>query len=352
MKKYRRFIRIGDELVGSPRFKTKKDSDHWYAEMKRKAQFQKHNVPFVSQLHSEMDFLEVAAEFINKRKGVYPEATVMADEGRIRLHLLPHLQTTCLKDITKESAEKILNSLKIGPSTRRRVKVVFSQVMDLGVDKGVISANPVKSVKLKDSRKVGITVDRKDVLFTAGEVKRYLAAARSVGDNAYLLAALGVMAGLRKSEIIALRWENVDLRRGIIFVCEKLEQVTGKVLNATKKGENSVEPVPIPASLVEILRECKSRTKSEFVLSDKKGAHFNAFTLRAIHAATVAKYGRVITIHGLRHTYGTHLAANKVDPFSIKKLMRHSSLETTQIYVHLTEDRLKRDVEKIDFLTP
>lgn len=354
MKTYRRSVRIDGVLHASPRFKKKQDADTWYSEMKRRAQFQKDNIPFVTTMDKELTFLDLASEWMLARQKKKSQATWDADERRLRIYLLPVFQHRLIKDVTKDIITDAFDDFKCSITTKQRIKVVMSQILDMAIERHIILTNPAKRLRFGRTAKSGndkvlasheFIADRKDIV-------RFLECARVGGEVSYLYAALGLMAGLRRSEMLAIRWQSVDLEQGVIYISQKLESASGKILNATKKGVGSLEPVPMTKSLVGILKEAKARAESPYVMSLDGVTHVREYQLRSIHRANVERFGRPITIHGLRHTFGTQLVESGVDVFTVQKLMRHESLETTRIYVHTTMKNMKQSVENIDFLTP
>lgn len=164
---------------------------------------------------------------------------------------------------------------------------------------------------------------------TAEQRRGLLAAGQVAGRDAYLLIALAVYLGLRKAELGALRWEDVDLK-------QKIALVANQDTFTTKNRKNRA--VPICDELAEILTPYV-RT-SGFVLKPRLAAvpgKKYRWEFRGLFRALVskAKLPDWVTPHVLRHTFASLAAQAGVSLFKIGAWMGHSTTEVTEIYAHL-----------------
>jgi integrase len=167
------------------------------------------------------------------------------------------------------------------------------------------------------------------------------------GGRLFALAAILSYCGLRKTEALRLRVEDVDLGRGFLFV-----RPNGREL----KTAASAAPVPCPAALVEVLRDWLPRCGSEWVVPNLNrrgpwtgGAHGRraADRLRAAgeEAGVVA-----FTPHSLRHSLATHLAGHwRLGSKQIQMVLRHSNRWTQATYIHPDLVNLRAMVRGFDF---
>jgi integrase len=149
------------------------------------------------------------------------------------------------------------------------------------------------------------------------------------------LVRVAAYTGLRLGELLALRWNHVDLEGSVVTVSRAM---SAGVETTTKSGR--VRRVPLPdqasAALARLRQRPDFTDTTEFVFADP--------TLgRALHPVTVrerfkqardAVGARPLRFHDLRHTYGSLLAAAGVDLVTIKEMMGHSALSTTGRYLH------------------
>ena len=143
---------------------------------------------------------------------------------------------------------------------------------------------------------------------------------------------LGIYCGLRKSEIINLRWEDIDL-----------DELKIKILNG-KGGKDRT--VYFNCRLKNTLLDYRKITKN-YEGSLIRGSFGKKITSTSLHN-TVSRifkesgiYRKGLTIHSLRHTYAERLRKKGVDINTIKTLLGHESLETTDIYLHTSLVDLK-----------
>lgn len=152
-----------------------------------------------------------------------------------------------------------------------------------------------------------------------------------------LMVRLGLLMGLRVSEIVKLRVEQLDLD-------------SGDALIARAKGDKD-RYVPIPSKLIPELAHWigAQRTGWLFPSPKKAGAHLSTRMVqylvpKAAEAAGIAKH---VTPHKLRHTYATTLLTRGADVREVQELLGHSSLAVTEIYLHVLPDRLRGAVERL-----
>lgn len=182
--------------------------------------------------------------------------------------------------------------------------------------------------------------------FTVAE----LAALVLVAEPTYRLAYLiGGRAGLRRGEIVELRWQDVDLARGVIRVaraCKRNEE--GKwVVGPTKGGRP--RSIGIPPDLVDALKEVRGK-RGELVVRTPDGERLAppAFTEQVARDAARAGIGRPgLGAHTLRHSYCSHLALGGAAVTKIQAAAGHQSLRTTQRYMHLAPADLDHLVDHL-----
>ncbi|KKL44648.1 hypothetical protein LCGC14_2363560 [marine sediment metagenome] len=143
--------------------------------------------------------------------------------------------------------------------------------------------------------------------------------------------------GLRSSEAAKVQHEDIIWRDG-----------EPSVLRVVGKGDKEAL-LPLGSSLQEALRQ-HSKPDREGWLFRGYGSHITDRQARYWLVAACEKAGiprRKAFPHALRHSFATHLLRQRVDLVSIKELMRHSSLSTTEIYLHLDPDRLREAVDTL-----
>ncbi|MBP7507397.1 MAG: tyrosine-type recombinase/integrase [Prolixibacteraceae bacterium] len=146
--------------------------------------------------------------------------------------------------------------------------------------------------------------------------------------------------GLRRSELINLKPENVDSKRHLLIV-----------LNSKGKKDRVV---PISDKVIELLREYYKgyRPKEWLFEGYKQGERYSEESLSQVlkHACKKANITKPVTLHWLRHSYATHLLESGTDLRYIQELLGHKSSKTTEIYTHVSEKSLQKIVSPFDNL--
>lgn len=154
------------------------------------------------------------------------------------------------------------------------------------------------------------------------------------------------LTGLRRAELINLSWKNVYLDKDPEEIKIDIHtSADGTIWRP--KNDSSRRRIPLPDEAIDIIKKQKG-AHSFYVFCSGKGKKLHPNTLenafnRAIDKTDI-NFG---SIHTLRHTYASQLAINGTDPYRIKELMGHGSIESTDIYMHLYPSTTKPDVNKI-----
>jgi len=220
-------------------------------------------------------------------------------------------------------------------STARNVSSIRSFFRFLARE-GVVPASPVA-----ETRAPGIGRPLPKYL-TVTQVERLLDAPGNTPEGIRDRAMLALMyaSGLRASEVVALRMENVDRNAGFLRVFGKgsKERVVPVADRALDDLENYLDTAR-PGFL-------KKKVASALFLS-KRGKAITRQTVwnRIKHWALVAGIDENVSPHTLRHSFAGHLLAGGADLRAVQAMLGHADIATTQIYTHVTPDRL-RDIHR------
>jgi integrase/recombinase XerD len=170
------------------------------------------------------------------------------------------------------------------------------------------------------------------------EVKKLISAPVNLKHRAML--SLTYACGLRRSETINLRVEDIDSSRGLINIRQS-------------KGKKD-RLVPVSEKLIEMLREYfKAYRPVKFLFEGKeRGSRYSTASLEKVLKNACRKAGirKPVTLHWLRHSYATHLLEAGTDIRYIQVLLGHSSSKTTEIYTHVSMGSLKNITSPFDTL--
>jgi site-specific recombinase XerD len=155
-----------------------------------------------------------------------------------------------------------------------------------------------------------------------------------------LLLLIGYGAGLRRSEIVTLKWAD------ILFSEHKIH------VKQTKGNKDRI--VMLPYSIVTYLHDYRNLFPSDdWVFTGQyKGEALSARTIQHVMKDAVTKAGleKKATVHTLRHSFATHLLESGTDIRYIQQLLGHSSIKTTMIYTHITPQAERKIMSPLDNL--
>lgn len=203
-----------------------------------------------------------------------------------------------------------------------------------------LAASSIKSFFSVLGKKISrISLPKKDkslpIVLNKEEVKKLLENAET--RKSKLMMSLLYSSGLRVSELVNLKKEDLNLDDKIGWV---------------RKGKGGKDRIfTISESLcLELKKYCEKHPESIFLFS--KGKPLTTRNIQKIIQKTAKKAGinKKVTPHTLRHCYATHLLESGTDIRLIQELLGHSSLNTTQLYTHLSHEQLKGIKNPLDSL--
>jgi integrase len=173
---------------------------------------------------------------------------------------------------------------------------------------------------------------------------------------------LGVTTGMRRGEVAALRWRNVDLDRARISVVESAEQTKAGVRYKPPKSEKGRRTVALPASVVEELRAHRVRQAQDllklgirlsddnFVVAQADGSPYQPRSLTHSFELFLARHELPrVRLHDLRHTHATAMLVAGVHPKIVQERLGHSTISITlDLYSHVLPGMQEDAAERVD----
>jgi integrase len=247
-------------------------------------------------------------------------------ESVLRIHLYPALGDKKLDAIDDEDVQHLKAKLSArSPKTVNNVLTVLGKLLKVAVKWKVIDAMPCAVELLKVSSNTA-------QFYEPHEYRRLVEAARKIDARIEVMVLLGGDAGLRRGEMMALRWCDTDLRRGQLLV-EQSEW--NGIVGKPKGGRGRV--VPMTRALASAL-SAHRHLRSERVLSLDDGSSVPGHLLRDWHERALRRAGLPGKggLHILRHTFCSLLAMRGAPAKAIQELAGHQNLTTTLRYMHLS----------------
>ena len=247
----------------------------------------------------------------------------------IRAHLLPAFGSLRLEDVTADRIEAWKGTLRMSNRTKVKLLTILNGVLRRARRLHRLPVNPMADVeKPRHRRSTAIEV------FSPEEILALVREADSEQDAAIYLTA--AFTGLRRGELVALRWRDVDFAAHRIRVCGSY---AGGQLTTPKSGK--VRSVPLAPAVAEALARLGQRElltdEDDLVFPGVAGGYLDASALARRYRAALERADlRALRFHDLRHTFGTRMIA-KADIRRVQEWMGHADVATTMKYLHYVE---------------
>jgi len=207
------------------------------------------------------------------------------------------------------------------------------------VQEKLMAVNPAEDLELpKLEKRLPPKLSKQEVMRILEVVYNYPYRHQFLRYRNYAIFSTFILAGLRKSELLRLKLTDVDLENLSIYV---------------KQGKgNKDRIVPICYKLADALkkylieRNRLKKTCPEFFVSLNHNMGFTDNGLKHLMVEVVNAYGKHFSVHKLRHTFATLMIEGGCDIYSLSKMMGHSDIKTTTIYLAATAEHLRSQISK------
>lgn len=251
-----------------------------------------------------------------------------------------------VQHITPTQIEKFKEWLKtereVKNSTINHYLVLLSKMFNVGIDNAIIRNNPIQKVsKLReDNHKIRyLTKAEESRLFNEIEreyevLDKYTKKTKIVQPYLYLkpIIITALHTGMRRGEILNLKWSNIDFAQGFIELLE------------TKSGKS--RKIPISASLHQVLKAIKPT--SEYVFVNPLTNEPYKDLKKSFHTVLEKAGIKDFRFHDLRHTVATRLVEKGIDLTVVQEILGHSKITTTQRYAHPVPQRKLDAIEVLN----
>ena len=279
-------------------------------------------------------------------------------EDRIRLHIKPELGEIPLNRLTQNDLQQFYGRLKKSGRKRftdkygeglsdRMVRMCHAtcrSALEKAVQDGLIRVNPAIGCKLPPKKAKEMQVlDRE-------ELQKFLIQAQA--DGYYELFLLDICTGLRRGELIALQWEDLNFETGVLTVNKQAYTVNGELQIIPPKTKASVRKLVLPPVVLAVLQEYKKTVDSRWMFPSPVKADrpiTPGVARRRLQTILERADCKRVRFHDLRHTFATLALENGMDVKTLSAMLGHVSAVTTlDIYTHITGDMQRAAAASID----
>ena len=296
---------------------------------------------------SVMTFEKWANKWLDTyKKGVVKDHTYhFTYKSNIDKYLVPYFGKAHLMDIQQIDIQKYFNSVcnesgePLAKSTLEKHKLILKSIFDAAIDNDLCYKNPVKNIKFQHVTETAVRN-----VWTREQAEKALEYSKKC---LRLDIVVYLNTGLRRSELLGLKWSDIDFENNTLHVQRAIVQTKGKIVIDRPKSAKSDRIIPFSEDFGKYLK--KFQSDNEYVIGldgymspSTYSTQFKEF-MEKLNAETGVP---ILTPHELRHTYGTLKREEGVDIYTIQKVMGHADISITAgIYVHNDIEVLKKQLK-------
>ncbi len=313
-----------------------------YAEVKQKLTEVKAGIYIPSPAYKKStvgEWMQYWLEFVSRP--YITETTYMTYESQMRTHIMPALGGIALCLLDKDLVQNFVNGLteRLSAGMIHNILRLLKSAMRSAHSKGMIKYNPCEGIR-RPVNKV-----KKPRVLTIVEQKCLEQRIIQEGKLEYLLC---LYTGLRVGEVCSLRWEDFDFASNMLRIRRTAKRIRNiksgsktVVITGRPKTEDSIREIPVPAFLMDRLKQIKKESGWMFV------ADVRTTQQRLSKMATDLGI-KGVHMHTLRHTFATRCLEAGIGVETLSVLMGHRSPTITLCYyAHCTKENKIRSVKKL-----
>ena len=278
--------------------------------------------------------------------------------GIVKGHIIPSIGKIPLAQLTPQHIQKMYTdklAAGLSPRSVRYIHVVLHRALQTAIKWHKLTINPADNVDIPKAPHTDMQI------WNESEVIQFLETARSTPYHC--LFYLAIFSGARRGELLALRWQDVDLTTGQLSISRSVQHVNGEYVFSQPKTEKSRRTIALPKSatlLLKQLREAtehsRSRMGEKVTDTDLIFTHtYDGVPLRPNtvsraweHIAKKAEV-KVIRFHHARHTHASLMLQQGVPLKVVSERLGHSSISVTaDVYAHIIPGMQENAAQRFD----
>lgn len=318
----------------------------------------------------KITFSEFCDKYLEQKKTSLSPNTYVFYEMIIRTELIPMFGTMKLKELRTYHVQQFIQYLAtekkrndgveggISATTVRRYTTVLRSILTLAYKLDYIDEDVGNSRKIEFPKEAPTELE----VYTLEEVSDILKALETEPINIKTLVEIAIFTGMRRGEIVGLKWGDIDFQNQKIFVKRSIYKTKDeKAQEKAPKSKYGIRTISIPEQLCKTLVAYRAQQDKhisflgdawknlDYVFTEEDGYVMNPQTPTKQFSRFLKRHGiRHLKFHGLRHTSATLLLANGCDIKTVSTRLGHADIDTTNIYVHALESTDRKAAQTFD----
>ena len=294
---------------------------------------------------SRLTLSEWLDQWLVSKEGMVRPGTLNGYRGYIENHIRPCLGEKRIGQLKAADIQRFYDMLsrKLASGTVRRIHTTLHGILKAAAQARLIPRNPVEEVTPPK-----FSYQEKKVL-TAEQVDRLLEVIQK--DTLWHdLFYTELTTGLRRGELLGLKWSDIDLEKGDLRVQRQIGRIDGKIIEMPLKTKNAYRTLPLSADAISVLKMQKRKVGgSEWVFPSPTGDPLSPDSVLHMLQRALKRAGLLrIRFHDLRHTFATMALQNGVDVKTVSSMLGHYSAGfTLDTYAHVTTDAQMKAAQTI-----
>ena len=276
-------------------------------------------------------------------------STFKTSQDFLKNHIKPQIGGIPLADLTSLDLQRFYKHLLDGgrvdrieakkkpkglaPKTVRNIHQMIGSAYNLALEQRLVTKNPTQGCALPKA-------EHKEMqTLPIEQLTSFLREAKDSG--VFALYYIDLTTGLRRGELLGLKWSDIDLEKGDLRVQRQIGRIDGKIIEMPLKTKKAYRTLPLSADAIDVLMQQRRKTgNSEWVFPSPTGGPMSPDSVLHMLQRVLKRAGLPrIRFHDLRHTFATMALQNGVDVKTVSSMLGHYSAGfTLDTYAHVTTD--------------
>ena len=267
--------------------------------------------------------------------------------GYIENHIKPNIGSIPLNKLTSLELQKLYKKLLgngrverieskkqpkgLSAKTVRNINQIICSALNLAIEQRLILTNPADACALPKLE------HREMKTLPVEQLTSFLREAKESG--VFEMYYIELATGLRRGELLGLKWSNIDLEHGSLRVQRQIARIDGEIVEAPLKTKNAYRTLPLSADAIDVLKTQEKKCgNSQYVFPSPTGGPISPDSvLHMLHRVLKRAGLPKVRFHDLRHTFATLALQNGVDIKTVSGMLGHFSAGfTLDTYAHVT----------------